>query len=574
MLKKLIAAAIALIFVVAATLMVLLKQEPAPPSQAFINGAILTMDATNTQAEAVLIEQQRIVAVGSNAQIKAQLDSSTVVHDLQGKTLIPGFIDAHGHFPGSGLSESGVDLNSPPIGHTQSIEQLLDTLKEHAANTPKGQWILGIGYDDTLLAEKRHPNREELDQALPDHPVFVWHVSGHMAVANSLALALANISESSTAPKGGVYAKDPDTGKLNGLLEESALNEIQMLAMDFGVLDFYTMVRIASRDYSRVGVTTAQSGAADLQMTQGLMIASQLGLIPMRLQVWPLFDQLGPKLLDGSVDKSQLETGKMQLGAIKIFSDGSIQGYTGYLTQPYHVAPIRDGHASDPEYRGYPRMDKTSLIEWVEKYHGAGFQIAIHANGDAAIDDALAAIEQAQGKHPGTDSRHIIIHAQMTRPDQLDKMKELGVTPSFFVAHTYYWGDRHHDIFMGPTRAAAMSPTATALSKAVPFSIHLDTPVVPMKPLFLVWTAVNRMSSGGRVIGPEQRISALQALRAVTIDAAWQIHQEGNRGSIETGKFADLVVLDGNPLENPIAIKEIPVTMTMVGGRIIFPKIE
>ena len=565
MLKKLSVALLLILIVAALALALLLRQPAAPASQAFINGNILTMDTANTVSQAVLIEGQYIVAVGSNETINSRINSHTIVHDLQGKTLIPGFIDAHGHFPGSGMAKLNVDLNSPPIGTVTDMADLIKALQRKAATTGKGDWIFGVSYDDTSLAEKRHPTRAELDAALPDHPVFLWHISGHMGVANSAALAIAAIDESTPNPEGGVYVKDPVTGQLTGLLEENAMLEIQAIVMDFSIIDFFKMITSAAAEYASVGVTTAQSGAVALKVAQGFKIASRLGLIPMRLELWPLFDEMGPQLLDGSVDVATLESDTISIGAIKIIADGSIQGYTGYLSQPYHQPFHGDEH-----YRGYPRVVRSELNRWIEKYHSAGYQLAIHGNGDAAIDDILAAIELAQQAHPRDDSRHIVIHAQMARSDQLDTMKHLGVTPSFFVAHTYYWGDRHRDLFMGPERAARMSPTATALAKALPFSIHLDTPVVPMDPLFLVWTAVNRISSSGQVIGPAERIDPLTALRAVTIDAAWQIFQEHNRGSIEAGKYADLVILNDDPTTNPDTLKDITVELTMVGGRTIF----
>jgi predicted amidohydrolase YtcJ len=583
---------VATLIVATVIAILVLTRQPIPASQAIINANIITLDKKNQVAQAMLIHKNRIVQVGSNQQIKAKIQSDTVIHDLQGKTVVPGFIDAHGHFPGSALATLNVDLNSPPIGTIKSIDELLTALKNKASNTSTNHWILGVGYDDTLLAEKRHPTRKELDLAVPDHPVFLWHVSGHMGVANSAALKIAEIEEQSEPPEGGAYVRDPISGKLNGLLEETAITDIQMMAMDFSIMNFFRMIKSASYDYAKVGVTTAQSGAVTYEIAQGLYFGSRLGLIPMRLELWPLFDELGPQLLDGSVAKNSFQSDKVNLGAIKMMADGSIQGYTGYLSQPYHVPPAHSSdrtseqasdRTSDPasdqatpgtenEYRGYPRVPKDELIDWVDKYHRAGFQLAIHGNGDASIDDILSAIELAQMKTPRDDTRHIIVHAQMARPDQLDKMNHLGVTPSFFVAHTYYWGDRHRDIFIGPERTARISPTATAMNKNVRFSLHLDTPVVPMDPLFLLWTATQRLSSSGQSIGPDERINPLAALRAITIDAAWQIHQEDNRGSLEVGKYADLVVLSQDLLQFPELLKDIEVELTMVGGQTIYPK--
>jgi predicted amidohydrolase YtcJ len=513
----------------------------------------------------VAIEGDRIVTVGSRADVESHIQAGAQVHDLQGRTLLPGFIDAHGHFPGSGLRVIGVDLNSPPIGDTRTIPELLAALKAKADATSAGEWIFGFGYDDTLLAEKRHPTREDLDAASSDHPIFIMHVSGHMLVANSLALELAGIDENTPDPDGGVIVKDPETGRLTGLLEENAATPIQQIAADFSVWDFVAMVEDAATEYASVGVTTAQSGAVSLQLATGLVWASRLGMIPFRLELWPLFDQLGPKLLDGSVDPDSLSSDRVRLGAIKIIADGSIQGFTGYLSEPYHI-PFH----GDAMYRGYPRVNRDDLVDAVRKYHAAGYQLAIHGNGDASIDDIIHAVSEAQRLHPREDARTIVIHSQMARPDQLDDMKRLGMTPSFFAAHTYYWGDRHWSTFMGPERAERMSPTKSSLDRDLRFSVHLDTPVTPMIPVLAVWSAVNRVSTGGRVIGEAERIDPMQALRAVTIDAAWQIFREEELGSIEIGKLADLVVLDGNPLERPEAIRDLEVVQTVVGGVTIY----
>jgi predicted amidohydrolase YtcJ len=227
----------------------------------------------------------------------------------------------------------------------------------------------------------------------------------------------------------------------------------------------------------------------------------------------------------------------------------------------------------DPGYRGYPRVPRDALVEQVVRYHAAGWQVAVHGNGDASIDDVLDAFEAAQRRHPRADARPVVIHAQMARPDQLDRMAELGVVPSFFSLHTFYWGDRHRRIFMGPERAARMSPAASAAERRIRFTIHCDAPVVPMEPLRLVWAAVNRRTRSGFVVGPDERISVERALRAVTIDAAWQHFEEESKGSLEPGKLADLVILSANPLEvDGERIADIRVLETVVGGERVFPR--
>ncbi|GAB3091244.1 amidohydrolase [Aestuariicella hydrocarbonica] len=560
--------ATALILVAAAALsLYLLSRPPSPPSsQVFLNGQVLTMNADNTISQAIAVADNKIVAVGSNEDIKAFINKDTLVHDLEGKTLMPGIIDAHGHFPGSGVTVISADLSSPPVGNITTIPELQDRLRQRLARKEAGQWVTGFGYDDTLLAEHRHPTRQELDAVSTEHPIYITHVSGHMGVGNSLALEMSGYNRDTPNPDGGVIVKD-DSGELTGLLEETAAQALAFRTLDISAMEFYELLTTAVDDYASKGVTTAQSGGVDGMMLKGIYGASQLGLIPFRLELWPFYDKLGEQILSGELNLDDYNSDRVHARTIKIVDDGSIQGFTGYLSHPYHE-PFR----GNEEYRGYPNLSREKLTDWVERFHSAGYQLAIHGNGDASIDDIIYAFDQAQKKHPVDDPRMILIHSQMARDDQLDAMKRLGITPSFFSAHTYYWGDRHRDIFMGPERAMRMSPTHSAQQRNLTFSVHLDTPVVPMDPMLMVWATVNRLSSSGQVIGEEQRIDPMSALRAVTIDAAWQIFQEDKVGSLEVGKLADLVVLNRSPLVNPESIKDIEVEQTYVGGVAIFAR--
>lgn len=541
-------------------------RTPTPPQhQVFVDGNVLTMDSENRVVEAVAVRGELIEAVGSTDDIMALVTDTTEVIDLKGRTLLPGFIDAHGHFPGSGMMEINADLNSPPIGSITTMEGVLDALREQAAQTDPGEMVMGWGYDDTLLREKRHPTRAELDTVSTEHPVIAIHISGHMLVANSAALDLVGITAATPDPEGGVIGRRAGSMEPNGLLEENARNELMFQAQDMGLMDAFKMLKAAAQDYSQMGVTTAQSGGVDPAMAQGLSYASKFGLVHQRLVLFPLEIGFGESLLNGEFDPATYAAEKVQVGPVKLVADGSIQGYTGYLSQPYFTP-----YHGDADYRGYPAIAREDLFAKVEALHRAGYQLAIHGNGDQSIQDILDAFEAAQKAHPVDDPRLILIHAQMAREDQIARMRQLGVTPSFFSAHTWYWGDRHRDVFMGPQRAANISPAAWALKYQVPFSSHLDTPVVPMEPLQAVWSQVNRITHGGQVLGPQQRIGVMQALRAVTIDAAWQIFQEGNRGSIEPGKYADLVILSGNPLDDPMAMRDLRVDRTLVGGATIY----
>ena len=537
----------------------------APAHQVFINGTLLTMDADNRVVDAIAVRGDRIEAVGSTDEIMALVEDDTLVTNLRGRTMLPGFIDAHGHFPYSGMRVLGADLNSPPVGTLTTMEEVLAALAEQAAITPAGDWVFGFNYDDTLLAEKRHPTRAELDAVSTEHPVVASHVSGHMVVANSAALEAIGVNAETPDPEGGVIGRLPGSSEPNGLLEETARLPLMLKMQDISLLDTYRLMKSAAREYSAVGVTTAQSGGVTPELATGLSLFSRLGVIPQRLILFPFGTEFGDELYNGGYDPADYATDRVVMGAVKLVADGSIQGYTGYLSHPYHTP-----YNGDAEYRGYPSIPREKLFAQVAALHEAGYQIAIHGNGDESIEDILDAFEAAQRQHPVADPRMILVHSQMSREDQVARMKQLGVTPSFFTAHTWYWGDRHRDIFLGPERAAVISPGKWALDYGLRFTSHMDTPVTPMLPLQAVWSQVFRQTYGGDVLGPEQRISVMEALRAVTIDAAWQVFQEDNRGSLEPGKYADLVVLSGNPLDDPMAMRDLEVEQTIIGGATIY----
>ena len=535
-----------------------------PDRVVYRGGPILTMDAESRVVEALGIEGNRIGAAGTEAEVRAWAGPDAPVVDLEGRALLPGFIDAHGHFPGAGVTAVVVDLNSPPIGSVECMDEVVARMRDRAAETSAGEWVLGIGYDDTLLAEARHPTREDLDRASTEHPIGIMHISGHLGVMNSRGLAELGIGARTPDPEGGVIRRDRATGEPDGVLEETAMKPLQERLASPSITDALAMLREAVRRYVSVGVTTAQNGLADATQLRLLTWASRLGLVPIRLVLWPSME-VADEMLAGRFSFTSYDDDWVRVGAVKLVADGSIQGYTGYLSEPYHVPP-----GDDRGYRGYPRMSPDELVERVGRYHAAGLQLAVHGNGDAAIDDILDAFEAALAARPDPDARPIVIHAQMTRVDQLDRMKALSVIPSFFSLHTFYWGDRHWDRFMGPERTARMSPARSAVERELRFTIHCDTPIVPMEPLRLVWSAVNRRSASGRSIGQAERISPMQALRSVTIDAAFQHFEDEIKGSLEPGKLADLVVLSGSPLDDPEHIDAIHVLETVVGGESVY----
>jgi hypothetical protein len=524
---------------------------------------VITLDAESRVVEALGVEGDRIGAVGSEAEVRAWAGAGARIVELSGRALLPGFIDAHGHYPGAGVYAHAVDLNAPPIGTVRNLDDLVGRLRARATAQPGDDWLIGMSYDDTLLAEGRHPMRADLDRVSAERPVAATHISGHLAAVNGRGLERLGIGRETPDPPGGRIRRDA-SGEATGVLEETAMEAVMAQVMKPGLRGSLAIVEEANRRYLAAGVTTAQVGYASEELLS-LVWLSRLGLIPLRLVIWP-----GVELMDAVLSgKTQLPDSDplwVRFGAVKLIADGSIQGYTAYLREPYFVPP-----ADDPMERGYPRYPKQELAERIATYRAAGLQVAIHGNGDAAIDDILDALEAAQASDPQLDARPVIVHAQMTRPDQLDRMKQLRAIPSFFVLHTYYWGDRHRERFLGPERAARISPTHTAQQKGVRFTLHCDTPVVPMEPLRLVWAAVNRRTTSGQELGPEERIDVNSALRAVTIDAAFQHFEEDLKGSLEPGKLADLVILGRSPLAvRPDEIAAIPVLETIVGGESVF----
>ena len=544
---------------------------PAPVLEAdtiYLNGQIVTMDAEARTVEAVAVRGDEIVGVGSSVEIGLMAGPGTRVVDLEGRTMTPGFYAPHDHFPWAGaIAVTTVNLNSPPMGPVQNIDGLVDALREKAAETPEGDWIQGWGYDDTLIEDQRHPNRHDLDRVSTEHPIYISHTSGHLGVANTMALGMARITADTQPPPGGVIRHEADTGEPDGVLEETAAWMVMGIVPPATVEQKLEGFRRAVQIYVEQGVTTTVITGGTAENVIDLQMARREGLLALRVVTMVSKAAPGfPSPAEAGGFVSGFGDNRLKLGGIKIVQDGSNQGFTGYFTEPYHT-PFN----GDPEWRGYPARSREDLTAMVKGLHRAGYQIAIHGNGDAAIDDIIHAFREAQRDFPREDARHRIEHCQMVRKDQLDEIAELGITPSFFVGHVFYWGDRHRDIFMGPERAAGISPLKSSIDRGIRFTVHDDTPVTPVDPLQLIWVSVNRLTRSDQVLGPEERVSPLEAMRAMTTDAAWQNFEEDIKGSIEPGKLADLVILSDNPLTvDPLAIREIEVLETIVGGETVY----
>lgn len=540
-------------------------------SQIFYGGQILTLDSRCSCVEALAEKDGYILAVGSKGELAGLRGPHTRMVNIQGAVMLPGFFDAHSHFLRAGLyGMYHVDLRAKPIGTVTCAADILHQLRQAASRVPTGQWIPAYGYDDTALKEQRHLTRQELDSISTEHPLYVRHVSGHLAIANSTALALAGIDDNTLNPPGGVFCRD-EQGQLTGMVEEgSAMSILLAPVPETTQEEWRRSLEWSTAAYTSKGVTTAQDGGVTTPIWEALWDGYEQGLLKNRLQMLPRLGDMDIARIPTSTAGTALTPDRMlSLGAIKLFHDGSLQGYTGYLSNPYHTLlhPRPEGHL----WRGYPTLDRHQLQESVRHFHRQGWQVAVHGNGDAAIQDIIDAFEAAQQDYPRHDARHIIMHCQTVREDQLDRIQRLGIVPSFFTVHVYYWGDRHRDIFLGPCRAARLNPLYSALTRDIPFTMHNDTFVTPIDPLRSVWTAVNRLTSSGFCLGKEQRIPVLAALRSVTTWAARQFHEEKYKGSLEPGKLADMVLLGANPFSSsPESLCDIPVLATIVHGKCVF----
>ena len=544
-------------------------------TQIYRNGTILTMDSRGSVVSALAVEGNVVLAVGTDDDVMAHAGPDTLVTDLRGRTMLPGFVDGHSHFVWAGLMfATQLDLSSPPVGKVKDIAEIRDLLKEKAASTPKGEWILGYGYDDTALADRRHPLASDMDDVTPDHPVLLRHVSGHLCSCNSRALALVGYDRNTPDPRGGIIRRDGH-GNPNGVLEEPPAREPVFRHIPAPTeADWMEGIKAACAAYTAKGVTTAQDGFTATGDWGALKRAHELGLLRNRVQILPGVSRMDINTFNTHVSGTQLTAdGKISLGAAKLLADGSLQCYTGYLSNPYHkvIYDLPDG----PMWRGYPMEPEQQFIEKVVGLHRQGWQLAIHGNGDDAIQMILNAYEEAQKRYPRADARHIVIHCQTVREDQLDRIKRLGVVPSFFVVHTYFWGDRHYEMFLGQDRAERISPLRSALKRGILFSNHNDTFVTPIDPLLSVWSAVNRRTSGGRILGENQTIPVMDALRSVTSWAAYQACEERIKGSLEPGKLADFVILEANPLTvAKETIKDIGISATIVGDEVVYGSLD
>jgi len=542
--------------------------EVAAADLIFTGEHIITMDPNAPTVDAVAVAGQEIIAVGDIDDVLRHRTDATRVIELGEQALIPGFIDAHGHMTFVARLIEIVDLASPPVGSVENIEDVVALVKKHIdeESPAPGTWIFGFGYDDSLLAEGRHPNRDDLDLASTEHPIVLTHVSGHLMAVNSAALALQGVDADTEDPPGGVIRRRPGTREPNGVLEETAMGPFSRNGlMDVDDEKLESLVRQAIRQYASYGVTTIQDGGATLADIAVLRAAAAREAFISDVVAFPWSNSFD----DAQMDAIELEhsyQGGFRVGGVKFGLDGSPQGRTAFLSQPYTEGPPGAG----ADYRAYPVMAAEKFNPRIAQMIDRGIPTLVHANGDGAIDMLLdgVALRAADGELP--DHRTVIIHAQLMRRDQLEKTQALGLLPSYYSAHPFFWGDWHRRSF-GEERAAYISPAGDTARMGIPFTIHNDSPIVPPDMLRLLWIAVNRKTRSNFVLGPEQRLTPLQALHAMTLGAAYQYFEEDRKGSITPGKQADLVILGSNPLlVEPDTLKDIPVVETFARGKSIY----
>jgi hypothetical protein len=537
----------------------------------YTGGDILTLAGeTPTYVEALAVRDGKVVAAGSRADaVKAAGPGARQV-DLKGQTLIPGFIDTHSHLLTYADSLVQANLNPPPVGGVKSIADILAEVRRLKESLKAGPGVLlvGQGYDPDFLAEKRHPTAAELDAAFPDNPVILMHASGHMLVANSQAMKTAGITAATPDPEGGAIIRKPGSREPEGLFQETAMHPfIPQVQAPRPQDQSFELIRRAVDHYAANGYTTAAEGLVMPDKMPLLQAAADKGLLKIDVEALPAYLIADQLVGTGKITWGQRKNGLKWTG-LKLATDGSPQGKTAYLTKPY-LTPV-PGCKTD--CRGFPNIPQDELNRLFVLAYKNGVQIYSHCNGDASVDMMIAAHRNAEKTLGKVDlnRRTVIIHSQIMRPDQMASYKALGLLPSFFTNHVYYWGDVHL-ANLGPERAAYISPLASAFKSGVKATNHTDSIVTPLDPMFLVWTAVNRVTRGGKVLGPDERVTPYQALQALTVNGAYTYFDEASKGSLEVGKTADLVILDRNPLKvEPNAIRDIKVVETVKTGKSVY----
>jgi predicted amidohydrolase YtcJ len=535
----------------------------------FVGGDIVTINDKQPSAEALAVTGGRIVAVGARLDVEeAHKGANTRVVDLGGKTLMPSFIDAHSHYTNALSVANQVKLYAPPAGPGKDVESIVAELKRFALERmiPKGEMIMAYGYDDTVMPNGRRLNRDDLDEAFPDNPVRVDHVSMHGAVLNSQALKHYGIDANTETPPGGIIVRKPGTSEPYGLIMETAFMPVFEQTPPLTPEQEIEGTKAAHRMYAEAGITTANEGATYLAQLQTIKRAADAGAHSIDVIAFPFITDLGKILAEFPVADWGQYNKRLKIGGVKITIDGSPQGRTAAFTTPY----LTGGPGGEENWKGELFAPQDVINQGLKKVYNLGVPVIFHVNGDAAIDSLLRAHEFAAAGDPAKDRNVTAIHAQFTRKDQIPLYVKYKIRPSFYTLHTYYFAEAHIEN-RGEAQAMYISPMRDAIDAGLRPTNHTDAVVAPLDQMFMLWSAVNRISRAGAEIGPDQRVTALEGLKAMTIWAAEQYGEQESKGSLEVGKLADLVILDKSPLKvDKMAIKDIRVVETIKEGDTIY----
>jgi predicted amidohydrolase YtcJ len=529
-------------------------------------GDIVTMDEKNPSAKAVAIKDGKILAVGSKVDVLRTMGAATKLIDLDGKTMLPGFIDGHSHFFQAAMIADYANVSAPPVGTASSIAGIIAVLKEHVARyvLKPGEWLIGYGYDGSALTDGRDAIRDDFDPYFPDNPMVLVHVSGHGCILNSAGFKAVGIDANTPTPPGGVTVRKPGSNEPAGLLlENSWFPVVALLPKPSSQLLLENLTK-AQQMYASNGYTTVQDAPVEPKVMPLYKKAAEEGRFWLDLNgYWE--SHLFLQTAKPGADYRSPQANHYRIAGVKVIADGSPQGRTAYFTKPY----LTCGPGGEKNWRGTPIVPPEHLNAVVKLAYECEAQVLVHCNGDAAIDMLLDA-HKAAGAPDGR--RTTVVHSQFVRRDQLDLYVQYGINPSFFTNHAFFWGDVHLEN-LGEERAYSLSPMKTARALGLRMTNHSDFLVTPLDPLFILWTAVNRTSRSGKVIGSGERVSVLDGLKALTIDGAHQYFEEGRKGSIEEGKLADLVILTANPTKvDAAAIREIKVAETIKEGKTVFQR--
>jgi len=551
------------------------KQDSAESKQTsgptvFFGGNILTMEGSAPRYVESIVEENGLIAfAGTKKEALAEFTNHPKMIDLEGKTLMPSFIDPHSHFMSAVRMVEQVNVASPPMGDSENIPTILKKLQafKDEKNIQDGQWIVGWGYDQDLLEEKRHITKTDIDAQFPNNKVLIIHVSMHGAVLNSPALDWAGIDATTETPEGGIIARMPHSNEPAGLLMEMAYLPV------FGALpqpDEEALIQAmtpAQMMYASNGYTQAVEGFTHVKDMDVLKKAAAAGILFIDIVSLPGFNEM-----DAWLNNPQYEFGKyshhLKFGGGKFTLDGSPQGRTAYMTSPY----LQGGPSGEENWFGNTSIPREDLARMARIMTENNIQINFHANGDGAIEDAIYAIEKA-GILAGQDRRPIIIHSQFQKPEHLPQYVKLGISPTYFTNHVFYWGDVHIGN-VGLEKASFISPLKAAHDLGIVTSNHTDFNVTTLDPFFIIWTAVKRETRSGEILGPDQRVSIYSALQDLTTGPAYQFFEEERKGKLKAGLLADFVILDTNPIgiENIDDIKSIKILETIKEGKTIFSR--